>query len=300
MIALAVAFTFTTVAHVYVPADAPVDAAAVDVAPTDAPVVEKCAPPSPKRVLRVAVQDVESDQPERARQIFTASLVTELRKLQGVSVIGMDEVRALVSLEATRQEMGCSQESCLSELADALGAEIVVAARITTLGDEEIVSFRRMDMRDGKSTGVDRRFAKGDGVAFLNSIGSAVEELFKDFALVAGAQRGVEKEAAQRLNPPPLDPWVFGSLVATSAAAVSGAAVAGVLTLVLNDAVAARIEESRDSPVAGADLKREHDAAQGAAAVANVGFGIAGVALASAGVIALFTDFAGYGNDTPE
>ena len=74
------------------------------------------------------------------RALFLDSLLAELRKLERVSVIGMDEVRAMLDIEAQKQALGCDDdEGCLAEIAGALGApaDIIGLARLALARDEQ-------------------------------------------------------------------------------------------------------------------------------------------------------------------
>lgn len=277
------------------PAPEPVEV--VDTAPPPVATAATCVAPV-RTVRRIAVADVETtDLAPRLESIFTGALVSELRKLAAVSVVGMDEVRAVLDQEAQRQAVGaCTESSCLSDVADALGAEILVTARLGRVDGSDVISFRRIDMRDGKSNGVDRRFDEGDGEGFLAAIGPAVAELFPDLPLRAGATRGVAEEVGRRLNPPPLPPWSFFATAGAGVALLSGGAAAGLVTNGLTDGINARIASSSTTPIAGADLKRDQDVAQGTANTANALFVAGAVVAAAATGMAFFTDFWGYGD----
>jgi hypothetical protein len=274
-----------------VPAEAPAEPAP----PAEIPVAP---PPAPvKRPLRIAVQSVKvsGDLSPRLEPIFTASLVTELRKLDHASVIGMDEVRDLLAIESEKQTAGCNADSCLNELAEALGADLVVTVALAELDGAHLVSFRRLDARDGKTAGVDKRFDGGNGEELLGTIGPAVQELFNDFGLKEGAERGVDKEAGSRLNPPPLAPWMTIAVGAAAGGALVGAVGAGVVSKLLEQSVQARIDASVKTPANGAELKRDFDTSKNAAVVANVLYAVgAGLGLAT-GAMAIFTDWWGYG-----
>lgn len=271
-------------------------------APPTAPPATTPTPPATTRprLVRVVVQDVVvADGDLRLQRIFTASLVTEVRKIDGVSVVGMDEVRALLDQAANAQMAGCSEEGCLAELGDALGANIVVTASLSRLADDSLVSFRRLDVSTATPTGVDRRFARGDGTEFLAVIGPAVAELFPERPLRAGVVRGVDQEAALLLNPPPLPPWLFWTTsVAASASLLTGAG-AGVVSRLFTDSAQRRTDDSVSGAVAAIDVKRDFDTASQSAVVAN-SFFVAGAALAVGSVgVWFFTDFAGRADAEP-
>src|SRR5262249_9623260 len=96
--------------------------AAPPVALPPPPVVEAPPPPAPapeppkepaRKIERVAVYDLEvTDVEPRVARIVTDSVVAELRKLNGLSVVSMDEVRAMLQHESNKQLLGCTDASC--------------------------------------------------------------------------------------------------------------------------------------------------------------------------------------------
>lgn len=252
-----------------------------------------------RKAVRIAVQDLQvSEVDPRVAAVVTDSLLQELRKLQGVSVIGMDEIRAMLDQEATRSMAGCDDESCLADLAGALGAEILIVGSMAKVGDEHVFGLRRIEQAEARVSGsVSRRLEAVDGEEFLAIIGPAVEELFPDYALRAGKTRGVDEEVALKLNPPPLAPVAFWSVVGTSGGA---AALATALFTVHVFAVAYyRLVTLPSLTNAGGSF-----AAVGAQQMAINVFLVA-AAVSAVGALALggaaaalfpLTDFAGYGD----
>jgi hypothetical protein len=266
------------------------------------PLVEaRAAEPERRVITRLAVYDFErSEVDERTGRIVTDAVVEELRKLQGVSVIGMDEVRAMIDLESQKQMMGCEAEtSCLAEIADALGVDGLVIGTLARLEGESIFGMKRIDQQQAKTVGgFTTRLEIADGSELLAAVGPGVEELFADMPLKEGETRGVPDEIALRLNPPPLPPWIF-TTTATAAGLAAVVAVGGgiAFTIAQADYSQSAASGSAAAPVSGAELVRK-----GAATEASwglmVGAGAGAVALAAGtGVLFLFTDFAGYGGE---
>lgn len=250
-----------------------------------------------RRVLRVAVDDFEaSDIDEGIARLVAESVVAEIRKLEGVSVIGMKEIRDMLDLEAEKQAMGCdSEDSCLAEVADALGVDVLVTGSLSAIGDSSVVGLRRIDQRTASVSGTfNERLPLGSGEEMLAAVGPAVELLFPDHSLRAGYTRGVSDELAKRMNPPPLPTWVFWSITGT-AATVAGisAATAGWWTV----ATVAHVDlgqKSLQDVQSGQAVK----ALEQQIAISAVSFYVAaavttGLAL-SAGAAAFLTDWEGY------
>lgn len=270
------------------------------VPPPEAPPIAAPAAAAPeRRVLRVAVYDLAaSGVDERMARIVTDAVLAEVRKLQRVSAVGMDEVRALLTLEADRQLLGCADEStCLAEVADALGVDAVVTGKLVALGDERVFGLRRIEREGVDGKGVEQRLEPAGGEEFLAAIGPAIAELFPDHPLRPGAQRGVDEAIALRLNPPPLPPWSFW----TVASAAALAATAGAATGVVNVLAQAEFERLRTaSTISYPALKERGDAVNATAAATWILLGGAAVGAVVAG---FFVPFVGAGpsgalNDT--
>jgi hypothetical protein len=60
------------------------------------------------RARRIAVYDLKLEGVDHSMgAVVTESLLGELRKLQGISAIGMDEVRDMLAFEHSKDQMGC-------------------------------------------------------------------------------------------------------------------------------------------------------------------------------------------------
>lgn len=251
----------------------------------------------------MVVTDLEVDEqvPARTARIVANNLVVELRKLKGYSVLGMEEVRTLMEAEANRQSMGCSEgTSCLNELADALGADVVVAGRIGTFEGATTFSLRRIDSVRATVVGTyEERLVQSGGSELLAAIGPAVEKLFPDGQLRDGSTRGVAAEQARVLHPPPVPTL---ATVATIAGAVGAGATAAVFAVLANQAIAsadALLSDPGDTPISGAVLAQHETDARNASTAAVVAGAVGGGLLLGAGILALFTDWTGAGAVEP-
>lgn len=278
-------------------ADAPVPppAASTD-AVTDAVAPAPRTPPS-STILRVALQEPEADGvPDRVARLFASQLVREIRKLDRTSAVSMDELRALLEQEANRQLVGCDQGACMEELALALGADELVVTRLARVGGEHVLSVRRLDVQHPDlARAYEKRFVARDGEEYLAAVGAVVEELWPDRPLARGATRGVDKEVARRLHPPPLGPGAFvGVATATAALAASGGAAA-LVSSIAHERAQALVDASTAGTVAGHDVVELHEQATAAAWAANVLLVAAGVGTVATGVAFFLTDFDGAG-----
>ena len=256
------------------------------------------APPSIKtEVTRIAVRDLTTEGvEERLGKVVFQSLLKELRKYQGLSLISMDEIRELMNAEADRQLAGCSESGCLAEIADALGADEVILGSLTTLGDETLFELKRVSQSQAKVLSSEQtRLKNVSGDALLAAIGPLVQKLLHDRKLKAGRQVGVDKAVALTLNPPPIQPLY--TLSATGLAA-SAFLISGAL-FVVNNALFTQFQNDAKASVngppvqnSGERIARINQTAYGAYGAAAVG----GVMVVTASVMALFTDWWGDGD----
>src|ERR1043166_2942376 len=221
-----------------------------------------------------------------------------MRKLQHVSVIGMDEVRAMLDLEAQKQMMGCGEEkSCLAEIAGAVGADVLVVGGIVDIGGERVVTLKRIDQKSASvAQQASQRLANEgkNGEEILAAVGPAIEKLFPDFPLRKGETRGVDPQMALLLNPPPLPVWAF----ATSAAVTGAALVAtGVSALVWQSAQSAYRDEGKlatTQTVAGADVVSRESAMLGAETTMWILVGATATTAVVTAAMVPFVDWNGY------
>jgi hypothetical protein len=279
---------------------APSQGASTSAASTGA-IVETVEPPSaqatPVRLLRVVVQDVRGEGiNERLGSYFTASLVAEVRKLDRTTVVGMDELRALLRHEADRQLSGCEGDSCLADIADALGADVVVTAGLARVGADSVINVRRLDAKTAQVVGFDKRVIAGNGEEFLAEIGPAIEKLFSDRSLRPGESRGVDREVGLRLNPPPVHRLVFYSLVGGAGVAAGAGVGAGLFAGLFEARAQDKVDASVRVPARAADVGRDYNTAIVSSWIANGAFVAAGGLAIAAGASAMFTDFEGYGD----
>lgn len=251
-----------------------------------------------RRIIRVAVNDFSvTDVDPRVAQLVAESLVFELRKLERTSVISFEEVRQMLNLEAEKQSLGCSsEESCLAQLADALGVDYLVTGTLAKVGETHVFGLRLIDQSAAATKlTVNKVLPAGNGVEFLGEIGPAVQALFPEVPLRDGQTRGISPELARRLTPPPLSPWIFGGAAVTSGALLLGSGVAALFQFNFQSEYRATAQRSKDSVESGAALVRAGESAQRAEIAGWSLLGGAVLVGALAAAMVPLTDFEGLG-----
>ena len=107
------------------------------------------------KLIRVAVYDFELLNVARSLgSATTEALLEEIRKLEGVSAIGMDEIREMLDFEAQRQAMGLdcdADDACFAEIAGALGVDEMITGKLTEEADGRSLLIKRIDQRRAES-----------------------------------------------------------------------------------------------------------------------------------------------------
>lgn len=86
---------------------------------------------------------------------FTESVTAEVAARGIFDVVSTQEVQTVVGVERQRQLMGCSDDaqSCLAELAGALGAEFVLSGSLARIGESYQLSLQTLDSRKAQPIG---------------------------------------------------------------------------------------------------------------------------------------------------
>jgi hypothetical protein len=130
---------------------------------------------------RIAVLDVKAlvGVSEQLGQAVTNVVVLETRRhATGRSVIGADEVRAMVGLQREKSLLGCGDTSCLTEIGGALGAERIVIGSLSLFGKSTyLLDLKLLDTRTARVLQEgSARFGSEDAIP--DAVASAVAALF--------------------------------------------------------------------------------------------------------------------------
>jgi hypothetical protein len=251
------------------------------------------------RTLRVGVPEprIVGDVSPRESAVLAQALVTEVRKLAGITAVGISEIREVLTQEYRRQMLGCqANQECLAEIAGALGVDELVTSELVVEGGRSTFTVSRVEMRTTRVKGnAQRRLERSRaGEEVLGVMGEVVAALFPDRPLREGETRGVAKQVARWLNPPPLPRWVIAG---TGGAALLAAAGGTTFALMSNDARRSHnelVRRSATEPVSGADISALRDKAQARANLSGALFGVAAGLAVAATVEAFFTDWHDY------
>jgi hypothetical protein len=271
------------------PPPPPMDAGAFKARPPALP-----APGKAPRILRVGVPEpkVVGKVSPREVAVVAQALVTEVRKVEGITAVGMSEIREMLTQEYRRQMLGCEvNQECLTEIAGALGVDQLVSSDLVVSGGVSTFTVTRIDMRTTRAvaSAQKRLSRRRAGEEVLGAVGEVVANVFRDRQLKAGEVRGVSPQVARWLNPPPLPKWVFYATAGTATALALGAGAYG---LASNATVGQYNDLAQaGSEVSGGELQRLQDQAEAQKQHGLALGAAAGLFAVGAGVEAFFTDW---------
>ena len=111
------------------------------------------AAPATKPRLRLLVLDLRAQSVDKATaELLTSAVGVVASRHPSVTVLTSADLRQLISVEEDKQIAGCADqsESCMAEVASALGAEFVVYGDVGRLGDATTVTLNLVDTTASK------------------------------------------------------------------------------------------------------------------------------------------------------
>lgn len=169
---------------------------AVDVAPaqTQSRPAPVDAPSGP--LLRVLVLDVQPGGLADDVAVAAGDLVAvALGEIDGLEVSSGADLKRAMALEGEKAALGCGDESCLGEIAGALGADLVIFGRGAKLGDVNVINLSLFDSSTSRT--IEREtihFANASEL--LQKVPAAVSDLTTEalnergVAVAASGERG--------------------------------------------------------------------------------------------------------------
>jgi len=216
------------------------------------------APPPAQTDRTIAVMDVRLDDlPASLGATLTEVVTTEVEAVERFEVISSSDIQAVLGLEAQVQMLGCDDESCIAEIAGALGAARILATQVGRVGEVYVVNIKLIDTVTPKSLGRVSKNARGDVGNLVNTLRQAVRELF----------------GMPNILPPPV-PYTGPSALSWG---LMGGGVVGVLTGALFGVQAqGHADRANDTAVPGSWL--QIDEARSDQRIANIAYGVGATA----------------------
>ncbi len=140
--------------------------------------------------LKVALLPLEGGEGVNAStaKSLTQAVLGEARKQSGIAVMSPDELGSILSLERQKALLGCSEDSCVAEVAQALGVDRVLVGSVSKLGQSWLLHLKLLNANNGTvASQVDRRLKDKSIDDVLDAFPQAVSELFGTRGTVATA-----------------------------------------------------------------------------------------------------------------
>lgn len=117
---------------------------------------------TPNEPLKLAMPDLQVVNIEAKEAAFYTEHLAQAMKYPEVSVVTAREMATFLGLERQRQLLGCDATSCITELAGALGADVVVMGDVARLGGGVQVNVKVLSATTGKTLATFSKRAAND------------------------------------------------------------------------------------------------------------------------------------------
>ncbi len=138
-----------------------------------------CAAASAAAETRTAVMPLNAKRvPEATVDILDDLLVNEVAAKSGSTVIGSQDINAILGLDKMKEALGCDDLACAVQIGGALGVDFLLTGSVSTLGDEVIVSLTLIDTRESIAKKRAQSRAEDDERFYAYAVAAAVAELY--------------------------------------------------------------------------------------------------------------------------
>ena len=163
--------------------------------------VETDAEPASVLVLNLSAENI----PAAEARLLTGRVAAAVAALPGLRTSTREDLMRLMQLQAEQSLMECSTSMCVTELADAMGAEYVVTGRVGRLGDDFVTVQLALFNQEGETLKRVQLDAKDTGEA-AKKVDESVRKLFGD--VVTGLDTPPQSSVSPLV-------WVGGGTLAT-------------------------------------------------------------------------------------
>ncbi|OGQ26083.1 MAG: hypothetical protein A2138_17480 [Deltaproteobacteria bacterium RBG_16_71_12] len=111
--------------------------------------------------LKVLVLDLQAENvPTSTARIVRDEIAVEMGRDERLDVLSTEDLRRVVSVEVEKKALGCDEQSCLSEMGQALGARYIVHGSVALLGSTTIIHLNLFDTEASRSVARETSEAK--------------------------------------------------------------------------------------------------------------------------------------------
>lgn len=181
--------------------------------------------PSKIAVLPAQVDDNAKD---KVPELVSEYILTAVSDRGQHTVIGMDDIEAIIGFERQKDLLGCDDVSCFADIGGALGADRLIQVKIALAGDMWAMTAKLINSSEARVEARVTRMVEGDASALLKDIPNLIAKLFGDDGVPGPAAAGSATVAPTGSDAPaepagPLEPsrYELGAIQSTSITGVS-------------------------------------------------------------------------------
>jgi TolB-like protein len=128
-----------------------------------------------RNTLLVLDLSAEGVKPELAH-LLAGEVVSGLSQLRGWDVLSAEDVRRTMSVEAEREAAGCTADSCIAQMGQAMGARYVVHGDVGVVGGTTVVHLNLFDTQTSRGVARESGEAHNDD-ELLGAVRAAVARI---------------------------------------------------------------------------------------------------------------------------
>lgn len=223
-------------------------------------------------------------------RILTSMVASAADDVDGVEVLTREDLRKAAELDAERQAMGCDAHSCLAELAQAMGAGIVVYGSVGTFGDALTLELSAFDADGASSRG--RKVLRATDLGALSDVAVAATRELVGTSTAGETRRVLVLDLELRnaavdnapANEAPVSMWTITGGSALGLGAIGLVVAIGANQVGLDNAAAAAAVDEQGQLTATTSAVKQHNETLQIAQTVTLVSGIASGVLIAGGV----------------
>ena|GEM_PF-385532 len=184
------------------------------------------APPQPKKACEVVVMNLEAkglpDDQVYVTELLTNSMAAEIAATTDCKVITQADIKSMIDFEVERAQCGSNSDSCMAEIGNALGVDLIVGGVVGKFADDFTFQAMLRNVAEGKvEARYNKTFAASRPKMLPFAARNAARTLF-------GVELLDESQVPPEVEPSkPVSPMVWTGLGITGAGLALGAVGAG-------------------------------------------------------------------------
>jgi TolB-like protein len=143
------------------------------------------------KLCKVLVFDMTTEKSidKGVANVLTELIIDELSKTELFDIMGQKDIDKMLFWEETKKLKNCTESVCLSQIANAMGADYYIESSIGVIGDHYVLSIKFIDVKQVKIVARTTTTIEKDERVLLREISGIVQNLVK----AAGYNKVIKK-----------------------------------------------------------------------------------------------------------